>query len=118
MLMIKSNKFQILDLLYGENLEKSSLNKSPNLSERHENGTRVKINLLKELWNEEMKDLETGCNLKIIIPDDVQNEMEERLILCEDVEKTLIKAQENKERFVNTENSHYLTRMRIGNVTY
>lgn len=65
-----------------------------------------------------MKDLETDCNFKIIIPDDVQNEMEERLILCEDVKKTLINAQENKERFLNTQNSHYLTRMRIGNVTY
>ncbi|WPC44593.1 hypothetical protein [Clostridium sp. JS66] len=65
-----------------------------------------------------MKDLETDCNFKIIIPDDVQNEIEERLILCEDVKKTIINAQENKERFLNTENSHYLARMRIGNVTY
>ncbi|AKN30591.1 hypothetical protein Ccar_07020 [Clostridium carboxidivorans P7] len=65
-----------------------------------------------------MKDLETDCNFKIIIPDAVQNEMKERLILCEDVKKTIINAQENKERFLNTQNSHYLTRMRIDSVTY
>lgn len=110
--------FHILDLIYGEDLEKASLRKAPTLSKRHENRTLFKINLLKDLWNEEIEDLKTDYGLKVIISDDVQNKMEERLILQEDLEKALFNAQKNKERFFNPQNSHYLTRMRIDNVTY
>lgn len=110
--------FHILDLIYGENLEEVALRKAPTLSKRHENRTHVKINLLKDLWSEEMKDLKTDYGLKVIISDSVQNKMEERLILQEDLEKALFNAQKNKQRFRNPENSHYLTRMKISNVTY
>lgn len=110
--------FHILDLIYGENLEEVALRKVPTLSKRHENRTHVKINLLKDLWSEEMKDLKTDYGLKVTISDSVQNKMEERLILQEDLEKALFNAQKNKQRFRNPENSHYLTRMRISNVTY
>lgn len=65
-----------------------------------------------------MINLETDSGLKIIISDNVQNEMKERLILLEDLEKALLNAQKNRERFFNQENLHYLTRMRINNVTY
>ncbi|NMM64156.1 hypothetical protein HBE96_16125 [Clostridium sp. P21] len=65
-----------------------------------------------------MEDLKMDYGLKVIIPDNVEKQMEERLILRDDVEKTLFNAQKNKERFRNTQNSHYLTRMRIGSVTY
>ncbi|MBV7274043.1 NAD(P)-binding protein [Clostridium sp. PL3] len=110
--------FHILDLMYGESLEEASLRKAPTLSKRHENRTRVKINLLKNFWNEESENLKIDYDLKINISDNVQNQMEDRLILLGDIEKALFNAKTNKERFFNPQSSHYLTRMRIDNVTY
>ncbi|ADK15462.1 Glutamate synthase [NADPH] small chain [Clostridium ljungdahlii DSM 13528] len=110
--------FHILDLIYSNNLEEAGLRKVPSLSKRHENRALVKKKLLKEIWNEEMNDFKKDYGFKLNIPDNVQNQMEERLILLEDIEKAVDNAQKNKERFFNPENSHYLCRLRIGSVTY
>ncbi|EET85862.1 conserved hypothetical protein [Clostridium carboxidivorans P7] len=110
--------FHILDLIYSDDLEKAALRKMPTLSSRHENRMLVKRKLLKEIWNEEVNDLTKDYNLKLTIPDDVQNQMEDRLILIEDVKKAVDNAERNKERFFNPQNSHYLCRFRITNVTY
>lgn len=110
--------FHILDLIYSDDLEKAALRKMPTLSSRHENRMLVKRKLLKEIWNEEVDDLTKDYNLKLTIPEDVQNQMENRLILIEDVKKAVDNAERNKERFFNPQNSHYLCRFRITNVTY
>lgn len=110
--------FHILDLIYGEDLEKISLRKSPTLSKRHENRTALKIDLLKKFWNEEINDLKKDYGLKLIISDNVQEQMEDRLILLEDVEKVIFNSQKNKQRFFNPESLHYLSKMRLSNVTY
>ncbi|MTK11170.1 MAG: FAD-dependent oxidoreductase [Clostridiaceae bacterium] len=110
--------FHILDLIYGENLEKISLRQAPTLSQRHENRALVKINLLKRFWNEEINDFTRDSGLKLIINDNIQKQMEDRLILFEDIEKVIVNAQKNRKRFLNPETMHYLTRMRISNVTY
>jgi NADPH-dependent glutamate synthase beta subunit-like oxidoreductase len=110
--------FHILDLIYSHNLEEAGLRKVPSLSKRHENRALVKKKLLKEIWNEEINDFKKDYGFKLNIPDNVQNQMEERLILLEDIEKAVDNAQKNKERFFNPKNSHYLCRLRIGSVTY
>ncbi len=110
--------FHILDLIYGDDLKKVALRKIPTLSHRHENRTLLKINLLKELWNDEVNDLKKNSELKIIIPNNVEKQMEDRLILLEDMEKVINNAEKNKERFFNAQNSHYLCKLRIDNVTY
>ncbi|MBV7273510.1 hypothetical protein [Clostridium thailandense] len=65
-----------------------------------------------------MEDLNTNYSLNVTISDSVQNQIVEKLILVEDLEKALFNAETNKERFRNPQNSHYLTRMRIDNLTY
>ena len=110
--------FHILDLIYGEDLEKISLRKAPTLSRRHENRTLLKIKLIKEVLERRSKNLKKDYGLKVIISNNVENQMEDRLILLEDVEKVIINAEKNRERFLNPESLHYLARMRISNVTY
>lgn len=110
--------FHILDLIYGEDLEKISLRKGPTLSKRHENRTLLKINLLKKFWNEEVNDLTKDYDLKLKILNNVQKQMEDRLILLEDIEKVILSSRKSGERFLNPESLHYLARMRINNVTY
>ncbi|MFZ5969229.1 MAG: pyridine nucleotide-disulfide oxidoreductase/dicluster-binding protein [Bacillota bacterium] len=111
--------YHILDLIYGVDMEGLALKKMPTLSERHENRTRLKHNLLKEIWGETRDmDLIRSNDFNIIIPEDVMAVMEERYILVEDIERVIDNAQKNKERFFNPENSNYLARLRLDNVTY
>ncbi|WP_406540820.1 pyridine nucleotide-disulfide oxidoreductase/dicluster-binding protein [Clostridium ljungdahlii] len=110
--------FHILDLIYSDDLEKAALRKIPTLSCRRENRTLLKIKLLKDIWNEEVNDLIEHYEFKLNIPDNVKDQMKDRLILLDDIEKAIDNAEKNKERFFNPENSHYLCRLRISNVTY
>lgn len=109
--------YHILDLIFGEDLDETALKKMPNLSQRHANRARLKNKLLSELWNED-----PGSELfqmeNLIIPDEVWRIMDERYILREDIEKVIKHAQESGERFLNPEDSSYLTNMRIAGVTY
>jgi Fe-S oxidoreductase len=110
--------YHILDLIFGENMDKVSHEKMPTLSERHKNRAQLKSNLLKKFWGEEPDmDLMKNEN-KIIIPDEVQNVMEDRYILFEDIQKVIENAQKNKERFFSAEDLSYLAKLKINNVTY
>ncbi|MEW9122290.1 MAG: pyridine nucleotide-disulfide oxidoreductase/dicluster-binding protein [Thermotaleaceae bacterium] len=111
--------YHILDLIFGVDMEAFALKKVPTLSERHENRTRLKRNLLKEIWGETRDmDLIRNYDFNLIILEDVMKTMEERYILVEDIERVIDNAKKNKERFFNPEDSNYLARLRLDNVTY
>ena len=109
--------YHILDLIFGEDMEKLAAKKMPNLSERHVNRAHLKQKLLKDLWGEEPEAKKENI-LKLIIPPEVWKIMDERFILFEDIEKVVAHAQNTGERFFNPENSNYLANLRIENVTY
>ncbi len=111
--------FHILDLIFGDDMERAALRKMPNLSERQKNRAQLKIKLLRDMWGEEPgKNPERQESLNIIIPDNIWELMEERYVLLEDIEKAIINAQRNRERFFNPGEGSYLTRLRLDNVTY
>lgn len=60
-------------------------------SERHENRARVKRRLLTTVWGEPMDDDAPGFRLEIT--DEVRDRMEARLILVEDVVRTIAAAE-------------------------
>lgn len=109
--------FHVLDLIFGQDIEKTALRKMPNLSERHANRAELKRKMLKEFWNEDM-----GAELiqmkNLIIPDDVMRVVDERYILIEDIEKVIKHSQDTGERFFNPQDLSYLANTRIGEVTY
>ncbi len=111
--------FHILDLIFGENLEKIALKKMPNLSERHKNRAGLKRRLLKELWGEEtgMESTKISGTDLIILPE-VWKLMEERYILEEDIQKVITHAKSTGERFYHSKDATYLARLKIENVTY
>ena len=119
-LFIREGKrtFHILDLIFAKDLEKSALRKMPNLSQRHFNRTQVKINLLKEFWGEEIMGLRKDYDFKIEISEEIMNIMEDRFILVEDIQQVIEKAEKTGERFYNPENSNYLAKLRLEDVTY
>ena len=111
--------YHILDLIFAEDMEKTALKKMPNLSQRHSNRAQLKNKLLKELWREEPEvDIVERNELKLIIPAEIWKAMEEKFILFEDIEKVVEHSRETGQRFFNSEDSSYLARMRIANVTY
>lgn len=119
-LFIREGKraFHILDLIYAKDLEGSALRKMPNLSERHYNRTRVKIDLLKEFWGEEIMGIRKDYNFNLIVSEDIKNIMEDRFILMEDIQEVVDNAQKTQQRFYNPEDKNYLAKLRLDNVTY
>jgi glutamate synthase (NADPH) small chain len=109
--------YHILDLIFGEDLEKMAHQKMPNLSERHANRARLKKKLLRELWNEAPENELTSMG-NLVVPEAVWRMMDERYILLEDIEKVIKHAQESGERFFNPEDSSFLANQRIADVTY
>ena len=119
-LFIREGKraFHILDLIFAEDLEKSALRKMPNLSERHFNRTQVKIDLLKEFWGEDAMGIRKGYDFEINIPKEIMDIMEDRFILVEDIKQVIENAEKTGGRFYNPENSNYLAKLRLEDVTY
>ncbi len=117
--LMRGNKrvYHILDIIYGNELDDDSPQTILTLSDRHNNRRKLKKDLLKEIW-EEQQDMETGCDFKLIIPDDVMAIMDERFILADDVGKVVDNSRKNNERFFQPDTCNYLARLRIENVTY
>ncbi|NLL19633.1 MAG: (Fe-S)-binding protein, partial [Clostridia bacterium] len=106
--------FHLLDLLFGdEGLTGSE--KGPGFSKRQENRARLKKFFLKELWGEAVVE-EKGINL--IIPDQVQQLLEERMILEEDLRAVISQAESTGSKFKNIEKNTFIAYCRPVTVTY
>lgn len=108
--------FHLLDILFGTCGNGIDEVRVPGISERQENRGRLKSLLLKELWNESV--LEEVPEVKLVIPDNVKQIMEERLILLSDLSKVIDYAERSGNRFRNTETGHYIAYYRPQRVTY
>ncbi|MDW2799203.1 heterodisulfide reductase-related iron-sulfur binding cluster [Clostridium boliviensis] len=117
--LMRGNKrvYHILDIIYGNELEDDTPQTILTLSDRHNNRRKLKRDLLEEIWKEK-QDMETGCDFKGIIPDDVMTVMDERFILTDDVWKVVDHSRKCNERFFMPDTCNYLARLRLENVTY
>ncbi|WP_026895669.1 pyridine nucleotide-disulfide oxidoreductase/dicluster-binding protein [Clostridiisalibacter paucivorans] len=108
----------ILDLIYGKDIESLCQRRGPTFSERHENRTRLKIDLLRNLWGEDMTKLDGEKDINIIIPEGLIDIMEDRLILKENIIEVIQYAEGKDRKFINPDNNHSLAYKKIVNVTY
>ena len=108
----------ILDLIFGEDMEKLSMKKGPTLSERRNNRLKFKISILNKFWGEKLNLKEEYSDIDLIIDEHIKKLMEDRLILEADIKKVIGHSEENQNIFINTENNHYLAFRRMLNVTY
>ena len=108
----------LLDLIYGPAKPETALQPGPGFSQRHENRTRLKSRVLKELWNTDMPDQHPFESILLILPDTVIQQIEERLILVEDIQKVIEYAERTGKRLFNTSNGHYLASYKPTSVTY
>jgi glutamate synthase (NADPH) small chain len=118
--IVKGNKraYHILDLIYGDEMNQKIPQKMPTLSERQNNRKRLKHKLLKEIWNEEERAVNTIYSFSLHLSDAIIALMEKRFILLSDIEKVVDHSLTCKERFYNPETLDFLARLRVNNVTF
>jgi hypothetical protein len=108
----------LLDLIYGQDLDNLAERKNPGYSQRHENRARLKRKLLKELWGEDMDGQADYEAIRLIIAADVQERLEQRLILVEDIQQVIEFAERTGSKLLNRETGHFLAYHRPNKVTY
>jgi hypothetical protein len=108
----------LLDLLYGEDLERLAARRGPDYSQRHENRLRTKHTMMRLLSGKEPGMRESHENYSLLLSPELRSLLEERLILVEDVQKVIEHAETNAEFFVNEENSHRLAFFKPNLITY
>jgi len=108
----------IFDYIFGE--EKSDLAAAPavGFSQRHENRARLKEKLLRDLWSETMPDSGAFESIRLVLPEDVEKQVEDRLILVEDMQKVIEYAERTGKRMLNNSTKHFLAYFKPNSVTY
>lgn len=107
--------FHLLDLLFGDPAL-TGAEKGPGFSKRQENRAKLKQSLLQEMWGETVTGEQAG--VKLIIPERVQELLEERMILEEDLQAVIAYAESTGNKFKHTENNTFIAYFRPVTVTY
>lgn len=111
--------YHLLDLIYGEADPTSPAKRGAGYSQRRENRVRLKNKLLKEVWREKIVPQENDyAAVKLLLSQSVQDLMEERLILVEDIQKVIAYAERTGKRLFNHETGHFLAYHQPVSVTY
>ncbi|AGK99856.1 pyridine nucleotide-disulfide oxidoreductase/dicluster-binding protein [Desulfoscipio gibsoniae] len=111
--------YHLLDLIYGEADMISAAKRGPGYSQRRENKARLKNTMLKEVWGDKLAVEQSSYEaINLIIPDEVSEIMEDRLILKEDVQKVIEHAEGTGQKLLNRNNGHVMACHRPVSVTY
>ena len=101
----------LLELVYG-----TSADQCPDISAKRYNRLGLKQQLLKELWNEEVRAVDYGFTVEYT--PDAETMMDDRMILQSDVLRVLQTLRETGEAVQDLETGLCVTRARLGNVTF
>lgn len=92
--------------------------KGPGWSQRRENRARLKRRMLARLWNERTESMRACEDMTLHIPADVQERMEERRILDEDVKRVIEFAERSGRRLANRHTGRFLAYHKPVRVTF
>ncbi len=108
----------LLDLMFGVSREEAVQRKGPVYSQRHENRVRLKTSMLKEMWGERTVDSAACEAIRLEISDKVQQRMEDRLILVEDLQQVIAHAEKTGYKLFNRQTGRFLAHHKPASVTY
>lgn len=108
----------LLDLMYGQDLEKLALRKGPDYSQRHENRMRAKQKMQKLISGKDISMPESFENYPLLLSAEMRDLIESRLILIEDVQKVIEHAETSSEKFLNQQTGHTLAFFKPNLITY
>ncbi len=108
----------VLDLIYDPDVTARAAQRGPDFSQRHENRARLKRQLLKNVWGEDMPEQAAYEAIQLIMSDELREKLDQRLILVEDVQRVLEYAQRTGRRLFNQQTQRYLAYYKPTAVTY
>nr|WP_320012016.1 pyridine nucleotide-disulfide oxidoreductase/dicluster-binding protein [uncultured Desulfobulbus sp.] len=108
----------LLDYLFATTENDPLARTNPGYSRRHENRARLKNDLLTSLWQEETIDRPAHTAITIELSEEVEQLLNNRLILLEDLQKVIHHAENSGSYLVNPTNGHRLAKYRPIRVTY
>lgn len=108
--------YHLLDLLFGNDIQHLADKEAPGYSQRQENRARLKRSLLREIWGETMNEMQQ--KIKLIIPDETRQIMEDRMILDNDIIQVIVHAEGTGNKMQDTATNHFLAYHKPANVTY
>ena len=109
----------LLDLIFPDPAVKDPASrKRPGWSQRQENRARLKDALLNELWGEGREDMESHRKIALQIAPEVQNLLEERRILIEDLQKAIHHAETTGRKLVHSKTGHFKASFKPYKVTF
>jgi glutamate synthase (NADPH/NADH) small chain len=109
----------LLDLIFPDPGEKDSASrKRPGWSQRQENRARLKDGLLDELWGEGGEEMENHRKIVLHVAPEVQNLLEERRILIEDLQKVIHHAETTGGKLVHPKTGHFKASFKPYKVTF
>jgi NADPH-dependent glutamate synthase beta subunit-like oxidoreductase len=108
----------LFDLIFDVSESDPALAPAVGFSQRHENRARLKEKFLRDLWSETMPEQAAFESIRLVLPEDVQNQVEDRLILVEDMQKVIEYAERTGKRMFNNSTKHYLAYFKPTSVTY
>ena len=106
----------ILDLVFAEQTPDPATRPDPGFSQRQENRARLKTRLLEELWGEKEIDMEPS--MEVHISEELLPLLERRMIMVEDVRRTVEHAELTGEKIENPDTGRSLASLRSACVTY
>ena len=101
----------LLELVYG-----ASADHCPDISAKRYNRLGLKQQLLKEIWNEDVEEVDLGFTIEYT--PEAETMMDDRMILKSDVIRVLQNLKETGEAILDGVTGLCVTRARLGNVTF
>jgi len=108
----------LFDLMFGKPTDEAALRKGPVYSQRRENRVRLKNSMLREQWGETTAEAQGYETIRLKIPDAVQQLMEERLILVEDLQQVIEAAERTGYKLLKRDEDHFIAHHKPSSVTY
>lgn len=116
---VEKPTLHLLDVWWGETGgQERAREKGPGFSQRHENRARLKQHLLSECWGEISESTMELENIELVVKPEVQERLDERRILLEDVRRVIDHADKTGDKFRNPKTGHWLASFRPTRVTY
>jgi NADPH-dependent glutamate synthase beta subunit-like oxidoreductase len=106
----------ILDLVFEDENGDPATRPDPGFSQRQENRAQLKDRLLRDVWGEKGSIMEP-C-IKVNISEEVKALLEERMILVEDVRRTITHAEQTGDKIENPATGRFVASFRPVSVTY
>lgn len=115
---VEKRAFYLLDLFYPQSKE-PALRKHPGWSERRENRERLKERFLKAIWKEEISGGdEEFRTIVLLMSPQIEDLLEKRRILREDVQKVIEHAEKSGRKFYNENTGRFLASFKPFNATF